>query len=162
MNTVTIGRRKYSDPDILSLIGATGSLVDPRSSVITQARKLIAEYRTIGGNGRDVLERLKILASLRDLTVEPMNASTNSRERRDAVLVPAKNGKAKILYNSSRPLGRIAFSIAHETPHIFFPNSVTGARLRTLCDPVSQIANELERLCDLGASELLLTLAEYT
>jgi uncharacterized protein DUF955 len=161
MDTITVGGRRYSDPDIISLIRATGQLVDPRSAILTQASRLNAQYRSLGGDGQNRFERLKILASLRGLSVEPMELQRSARETRDAVLVPTLNGRAQILYNPSRPAGRTAFSIAHEITHTFFPNSITGARFRTLCEPGSREANELERLCDLGASELLMPADEF-
>ena len=43
----------------------------------------------------------------------------------------------------------------------FFPNSINGARFRNICASESREANELERLCDLGASELLMPLNEF-
>jgi hypothetical protein len=55
----------------------------------------------------------------------------------------------------------VAFSIAHEITHTFFPNSIHGARFRNICATESKEANELERLCDLGASELLMPLDEF-
>jgi hypothetical protein len=44
---------------------------------------------------------------------------------------------------------------------MFFPDSLTGTRFRSICESSSKEANELERLCDLGASELLMPLAEF-
>src|SRR5262245_34721960 len=126
METIKRGGRRYSDPDIISLIRATGELVDPRSAVLTQARRLDAQYKQLGGDGQNRFERLKILASLRGLTIEAMDSQRCARERRDAVLVPTSAGKGHILYNPSRPRGRIAFSIGHEITHTFFPNSVSG------------------------------------
>lgn len=158
-----MGRRRYTDPDVISLIRATGRLVDPRSAVLHQARRLNEEYRTLGGDGVRPFERLNILASLRGLQVAEMDRQRSSRERRDAVLVPTRDAKrGLILYNPSRPSGRVAFSLAHEISHTFFPNSVSGARFRTMCDPDSREANELERLCDLAASELLMPFEEFS
>ena len=91
-----------------------------------------------------------------------MDAQRSSRERRDAVLVPgARPKRGLILYNPSRQRGRIAFSVAHEIAHTFFPNSVSGARFRTMCDPDSREGNELERLCDLAASEILMPFEDF-
>ena len=53
------------------------------------------------------------------------------------------------------------FSIGHEITHTFFPNGVTGARFRNICESSSKEANELERLCDLGASELLMPFDQF-
>src|SRR5438105_4255717 len=162
METVTVGRRRYTDPDVISLIRAAGHLIDPRSAVLHQARKLNEEYRALGGDGAHSFERLKILASLRGLEIAEMDRKYSVREQRDAVLVPTSDGKrGQILYNASRPSGRVAFSVAHEIGHTFFPNSPSGARFRTMCDPDSREANELERLCDLAASELLMPIREF-
>ena len=162
MESIKVGGRKYTDPDVISLIRETGQLVDPRSAVVNQARRLNSDYRALGGDGQDPMQRLKILASLRGLEIAEMDRQRSHRERRDAVLVPTGNGKrGQVLFNPTRPPGRVAFSIAHEIGHTFFPNSVSGARFRTMCDPDSREANELERLCDLAGSELLMPLEEF-
>jgi len=163
METITVAGRRYTDPDIISLIRATGQLVDPRSAVIHQARQLNSEYRSFGNDGQP-FERLKILASLRGLEIHAMEPHLSSREKRDAVLIPNADNKrirGQILYNPTRQAGRVAFSIAHEIAHTFFPNSVSGARFRTLCSPDSREGNELERLCDLAASELLMPVEDF-
>ena len=161
METITVGGRRYTDPDIISLIRATGQLVDPRSAVVHQARQLNKDYRSFG-NESQPLERLKILASMRGLEVAEMDRGLSSREKRDAVLLPISGGKrGQIVYNPDRPPGRVAFSIAHEIAHTFFPTSISGARFRTMCNPESREGNELERLCDLAASELLMPLEEF-
>ena len=161
METITVGGRRYTDPDIISLIRATGQLVDPRSAVVHQARQLNKDYRSFG-NEASPLERLKILASLRGLEIVEMGRELSSREKRDAVLLPISGGKrGQIVYNPVRPPGRVAFSVAHEIAHTFFPNSISGARFRTMCTADSREGNELERLCDLAASELLMPLEEF-
>jgi Zn-dependent peptidase ImmA (M78 family) len=164
METVRVGGRKYSDPDVISLIRATGELVDPRSAVVNQARKLNCEYRSYDGDQASPMKRLEIIASLCGLTISPMNIERRRAEPRDAVLI--LNGKIRanrgqILYNPQRPQGRVAFSIAHEIGHTFFPNTMTGARFRDICGSDSREANELERLCDLAGSELLMPLEEF-
>jgi Zn-dependent peptidase ImmA (M78 family) len=160
METVRVGRKKYSDPDVISLIRATGSFVDPRSSVISQARNLIAKLELFADVPRDAIRRLSILASLMRITVAPMDTDRQRKEKRDAVIVTTQTSRS-ILYNPNRPASRVAFSIAHEISHAFFPNSIVGARFRTICESTSKEANELERLCDLGASELLMPIALF-
>lgn len=165
METLRIGGRKYSDPDVISLIRATGQLVDPRTAIMNQARNLNATYRSYGGAAVQPLERLRIIASLCGLTIDPMNVERRKTEPRDAVLIPNGKNRGKrgqIFYNPQRPQGRVAFSIAHEIGHTFFPNTMTGARFRDLCGSDSREANELERLCDLAASELLMPIEEFT
>ena len=83
------------------------------------------------------------------------------REKRDAALYPTANGGWTVLYNPNRPKARIIFTIGHEIVHTFFPNSTNGARFRTITNPGSREANELELLCHLGASELVMPLNEF-
>ena len=66
-----------------------------------------------------------------------------------------------ILYNPNRPKSRILFMIGHEIIHTLFPSSSSGARFRALTNPDSREASELERLCDLGAAELVFPLEEF-
>lgn len=164
METIRVGGHAYSDPDVISLIRATGSLVDPRSAVTHQARTLNARFRSFDSASTSAFERIKIMASFRGLDVEPMILEKDEKERRDAVLIPsgkARGRKGQIFYNPSRLLGRIVFSIAHEISHTFFPSTTTGARFRNQCGSDSREANELERLCDLAASELVMPLDEF-
>jgi len=164
MEKVRVGGHQYSDPDVISLIRATGALVDPRSSVIHQARQLIALYREFAGSTNRSLERITILASMAGLEVAPMDVRNRASGRMAAVLIPTGNTRGKkgqILYDPRASSGRIVFSIAHEIAHTFFPNTSPGARFRGLCTSDSREANELERLCDLAASELVMPLEEF-
>ncbi len=164
METVRVGGRKYSDPDVIALIRAGGGLSDPRSLVLTQARKLNERYRSFDATGVTPFKRLELLASLAGLEVTQMSLQRRREESRDAVVILNSNGERKhgqILYNPNRPAGRIAFSIAHEIGHTFFPATSGGARFRELCNSDSREANELERLCDLAASELLMPTDEF-
>jgi len=160
METVRVAGRKYSDPDVIALIKATGALVDPRSSVIHQARTLTAKLRHFDSIPESPIDRMVLLASLKGITVEPMDLEHQRNEKRDALLLPTASGRI-IVYNPKRPPGRVAFSIGHEITHTFFPNSISGSRFRNVCHSTSREANELERLCDLGGSELLMPLDDF-
>jgi len=160
METVRIGGRRYSDPDIISLAKQTGELICPRFTIKTHARLLLAELDQHFGLPKDPLARLKILASLNRIKIKPMDIESQRREQRDAVLYPVESGWL-ILFNPGRPRGRILFTLAHEIIHTLFPNSSSGARFRSITNPESREANELERLCDLGAAELVLPLEDF-
>lgn len=157
---IRVGGHRYSDPDVTSLISATGELVDPRSAVLNQARKINAQYREFDATFTDPLQRVKIIASLQGIKVLPMNIERNLNEKRDAILMPTPSGR-QILYNPRSPKQRVAFSIAHEIAHTFFPNSACGIRFRNVHNSDSREANELERLCDLGASEILMPIEDF-
>jgi Zn-dependent peptidase ImmA (M78 family) len=152
------------DPDVVALVEAGGGLSDARSLVLTQARKLNASYRRFESTGNTPMERLKFIASLQGLTLAPMNVERSRNEGRDAVVMlsGAEKGKrGQILYNPDRPAGRQAFSVAHEIAHTFFPSTSGGARFREMTASDSQEMSELERLCDLGAAEVLMPREEF-
>jgi Zn-dependent peptidase ImmA (M78 family) len=159
MASIRVGGHRYSDPDVLALISSTGQLADPRWAVLHQARKLNAQYREFDATFNDPLQRVKIIASLQGIKVMPMDIERNRGEKRDAVLMPTPSGK-QILYNPRSPKQRIAFSIAHEISHTFFPSN-GGARFRNVHKSDSREANELERLCDLGAAEILMPIEDF-
>jgi Zn-dependent peptidase ImmA (M78 family) len=161
---VKTGGHRYSDPDVLALIRAGGGLADPRSLVLTQARKLNQQYRMFDSPDVTPFERLVHIASIIGFKVEPMDTSRRRDHGRDAVILlngSPKGRGGRIFYNPDRPNGRVAFSIAHEISHTFFPSTTGGARFREMCGSDSREANELERLCDLGASELLMPVDEF-
>ncbi len=158
-------RTSYRDPDVVELIAAGGGLQDPRSLVINQARKLNALYRQFEGGTSTPLERLKQLASLKGFEVAPMLLDGRHDTQREAVVIMADTSHSKggqIFYNPLRSPGRVAFSIAHEIAHTFFPSTHGGARFREMLDDEEQEASELERLCHVGAAELLMPLEEFS
>jgi Zn-dependent peptidase ImmA (M78 family) len=160
METLRIGGRRYSDPDIISLCRQSGELIDPRSTIVNMARRLTEKANCFSGLPNDPLERLKIVASLNRIKILPMDMDQVRREKRDAALYPTASGWT-VLYNPNRLRARIVFTIAHEIVHTFFPNSTKGARFRSITNPSSREANELELLCHLGASELVMPLDEF-
>jgi hypothetical protein len=91
-----------------------------------------------------------------------MKDSAPRRNSRDALLYTDQDGTRRVFFDPTYPSARINFSIAHEITHTFFPNSRQGTRFRNLHDENSREANELERLCDLGASELLMPQEEFS
>lgn len=160
METVRIGGRRYSDPDVISLCRQTGELIDPRSTIVHMARSLVGKINGFPGVPREPMERLKIIASFNGIKIQPMDMDGRNREKRDAALFPTASGW-KVLYNPNRPRSRVVFTIAHEVTHTFFPSSSSGARFRSITNPESREANELERLCDLGAAELVMPLDDF-
>lgn len=159
--TITVGGHRYSDPDVLSLVHSGREPLDPRLEVLRRARELNERLRQFEriDNPR---KRLEILASLVGITVSPMAESPGSVQNRAALLFRNSSGQRHAYYDPSQSEGRANFSIAHEIVHSFFPNSMTGARFRSVHTDNSREATELERLCDLGASELLMPEEGFT
>jgi len=156
---VSVGGHRYSDPDVLSLIFSGDGLIDPRTAVIERAQDLNKQLRSFG-HIEDPRKRIEILASLAGVRVVSM-ASTNARPAREALLFRDSAGLRKAFFDPNVSDARANFSIAHEIVHTFFPNSVHGARFRSMHVDDSREATELERLCHLGASELLMPTEEF-
>jgi len=145
---------------VLSLIHSRRGLVDPRAEVIRRAQDLNQELRSFGPID-DPRKRIEILASLAGITALPMANQPAQAQNREGLLFRNAGGHARAFYDPSLSEGRQNFTIAHEIAHTFFPNSVTGARFRNAHVDQSREATELERLCHLGASELLMPTEEF-
>lgn len=153
-------RTKFRDPDIAGLVEASGGKREPRDLIIREARKLTAEFRAWSNDRIQPLERIKVLASLRGFRVFPMQAHHD--HHRDAVVMRDPSGVGgQIFYNTVRPDTRILFSIAHEIVHGFFPTTGPGIRFREMTADTPPERDELERLCDAGAAELVMPTDEF-
>ena len=138
METLRIGGRRYSDPDIISLCRQSGELIDPRSTIVNMARAVtekaqrlfwIAERSAGAIENHCLLNRIKIL---------PMDMDQVRREKRDAALYPTATAGG--LFSTIQIVfqARIVFTIGHEIVHTFFPNSTNGARFRAITNPASR------------------------
>ncbi len=77
----------------------------------------------------------------------------------DAALVPFADGPRIICNGLVRSAARRRFSVAHEIAHCFFADADERARMRTANRDAydeSPESRRLERMCDLGAAELLM------
>lgn len=77
----------------------------------------------------------------------------------DALIMPIGD-RFEIRWNASVVEARRNFTFGHEVSHTFFPDCAEAIRFRQpthRCDP----GRPVEVLCDVGASELLLPLAEF-
>jgi hypothetical protein len=140
------------------LIRESGA-TDAEAAIRYHARALIDLYRSQFGELTLPLD-MEVLASLRGITksdLSPMHSD-------DAELVPDGRGAVEYRVNPDRPETRQRFSVAHEIAHTFFPDYQTkswcrtDARYRRRDNPDEFV----ELLCDIGASELMMPLAEFT
>ena len=157
MKSYNIGGHRYTDPDVISLICSTGQLTDPRLTVLQKARDALQLMDAFGSVPKDAIERLRLLASICGISeLLPLTPAQSAGEARDAFIFRSLCGSLVVHYNTFRPRSRVIFSIAHEIAHTFIPNSTGGSQFRHSCDSASREANEVERLCDLAASELVM------
>src|SRR5260370_11370501 len=160
----TVGKRKYVDPDVGSLIERSGGLLDPYEVVRICAGSLLQKLAGFEATFESAFERICILASLAGFEVKPFQGDRRGLRGNEAIIMPSVGGDTKgtIFYNPDLPLSRIIFSIGHEVTHSFFPASKTGARFRSLSREGSRGARELEMLCHSGASELTMPLPAFS
>ena len=75
---------------------------------------------------------------------------------RDARTLAAPNGALRIEYNPNRSRGRVRYSIAHEIAHTFFADCAERVRHRGPHGEEEPDGWQLEALCNIAASELLM------
>lgn len=132
---------------------------DAEAAIRSHARALIELYRSQFGELTFPLD-MEVLASLRGIT----KSDSPPVHSDDAELVPDGQGAIEYRVNPDRPETRQRFSVAHEIAHTFFPDYQTkswcrtDARYRRRDDPDEFV----EMLCDIGASELMMPVAEFT
>lgn len=78
---------------------------------------------------------------------------------RDARTVPAGSRGVRIEFNPNRPRGRVRFSVAHEIAHTFFPDCADQIRNRAPHASLEGDAWQLEALCNIAASEIVMPVA---
>ena len=153
---IKVGKRTYSHYSVVRLIELHGQIFqNPKEIIRSLVRNKLDEARNSGWSGPPFDPR--ILASIMGIQCEESRELVHSE---DAELHPTADGKSVIRYNPDRPKTRQNFSIAHEISHTFFPEYQDQYKARHKIgkfDPSS----EVEFLCDLGASEIILPAPEF-
>lgn len=126
---------------------------DPVKTIIAITQALVNDAISNGWSGPpfDPIE----LAGLLKIKVE-----TNDFVR-DARTLPYTGNKFKIEYNPNRPFGRIRFSLAHEIAHTLFEDCTERIRNRENLDHADGNDWQLEMLCNIGASEILMPIGSF-
>lgn len=138
--------RRWTNPSVRLLAGDD----DPIEVITERARALSLEMLEAGWPGPPydplwIAERLGV-------DVLPV------ADVPDARTVPTDTGKfgVRIEYNPTRPQGRRRFSLAHEIAHLLFPDVAQVTRNRAKVDRAATNDWQLELLCNLAASELVM------
>lgn len=155
------GSRSWTNPSVL----AFACDKDPLTAATDAARGLMDAARSAGMTAPpvDVVELAKLLG----LELQPVNSVTDAAmtavdgSRPDTPLgglIPS-DARLALVYNPSRPRGRLRFSIAHEIAHALFSDVAQVSRHRTSTGALPEAGDnawELELLCNVIAAELLL------
>jgi len=126
---------------------------DPRDVVRDLAREMLKRARALGWSGPpfDPVQ----LASIESIRVRQSDGPMDS----DALIRALADGSLEIVWNQGTPPTRRNFSLCHELGHTLFPDAYEVVRRRSARrrDP----EDELERLCDAAAAEILMPAEEF-
>lgn len=125
---------------------------DPINVVIQKARNLVLSFVEKGGKNPPI-DPFEI-AEFLNLKTQP---SENVRDARTFF----KNGKFIIEFNPNRPNSRIRYSISHEIIHTLFPDCKDEIRNRATHSEMKSDDWQLEMLCNIGASEILMPIGSF-
>ncbi|MHB8141064.1 MAG: ImmA/IrrE family metallo-endopeptidase [Vulcanimicrobiaceae bacterium] len=134
----------WTNPSVLRIMGDR----DPLATIIERAREVTTRAIDRGWQGPPFDPRE--LAAILGIRVLP------NAEVRDARISIEGGGTFIIEFNPTRPLVRQRFSLAHEIAHTLFPDCGDAVRSRAFHAHVSESDWELEALCNVAASELLM------
>ncbi|UUO07893.1 ImmA/IrrE family metallo-endopeptidase [Blastopirellula sp. J2-11] len=126
---------------------------DPVNALINRANDVVLDAVESGWSGPpfDTFE----LANLLGIAVIPCESI------RDARLIALPNDRYRIEYSPLQPQARIRFSIAHEIAHTFFPDCRESVRNRAAKHETEGDDWQLEMLCNVVASELLMPMGSF-
>ena len=154
---VEVGKQFYSHNSVVRLIECHQHVSqDPQEIIRNLVHNELAKARNIGWTGPPFDPR--ILASIMGIECEESREFLTHSE--DAELQPTADERVVIRYHPDRPRVRQNFSIAHEIAHTLFPGYKEHCQARHKMgrfDPSS----EVEFLCDIGASEIILPSPEF-
>lgn len=156
---VKVGKRSYSHDSVLRLIERHSEIShDPVKIIRSLVQRELAQarqskfYKWCGPPFNP-----QTLASIMGIPCEESEKLFHSE---DAELHPAKDGGLVIRYNPDKPKTRRNFSIAHEIVHAFFPEYQDRYKARHKAGKFDP-GNEVEFLCDLGASEIIMPTPDF-
>jgi O-acetyl-ADP-ribose deacetylase (regulator of RNase III) len=124
---------------------------DPVEIITARARKLVLRAIDAGWSGPP-FDPVALAEILKIQTI-PTDAV------RDARTVPVGSRGVRIEFNPTRPRGRVRFSVAHEIAHTIFPDCAEQIRNRSPHVSLEGDTWQLEALCNIAASEIVMPLA---
>jgi O-acetyl-ADP-ribose deacetylase (regulator of RNase III) len=146
----TVGlTRFWTNPSVRALAGDR----DPVEVVTERARELV--FQAIEGGWHGPPYDPFQLAELRQIPLVPREDLYDAR-------IISREGRTQIEFNPTRPRGRVRFSVAHELAHTFFPDYQKAIRYRSRPEPAPDDEWQLELLCNVAASELLMPIGSFT
>ena len=140
-------RGSSQHPSVVALLRSVGVTDDAEEAIRQRARGLVSDVlETLGWEGPPFDPRA--IASFRGFKVRA--AYDGFKAKQDACITPGL-----IVVNARKPPRRQRYSVAHEVIHTLFPDYEEGLRRAGALWRQEDDDSEVERLCQIGASELL-------
>ena len=153
---VKVGEKFYSHDSVLQLVERYSDISqDPEIIIRSLVQDKLAIARHFNWNGPPF--NPQTLASIMGISCEESEKLSHSD---DAELHSTEDGRLVIKYNPDKPKRRQNFSIAHEIAHTFFPEYQDQYKARHKAGKFDP-DNEVEFLCDLGASEIVMPTPDF-
>ena len=156
---VKVGKRYYSHDSVLRLIERHSEISHDPVKIIRSLvqRELTRARQSKFYKWRGPPFNPQTLASIMGIPCEESEKLFHSE---DAELHLEKDGGLVIRYNPDKPKTRQNFSIAHEIVHAFFPEYQDRYKARHKAGKFDP-GNEVEFLCDFGASEIIMPTPDF-
>jgi Zn-dependent peptidase ImmA (M78 family) len=150
----TLSRHQWRHKSVVALM-RTERAKDPTEVIRRKARELVQRARRKGWSGPpfDPL----VLASLLGIRCRPSTALFSA----EAQLSPQPGRQLLLEFNPDRPDGRRNYSVCHEIVHTFFDDCYELVHQRKTRPFRFDPDKEVELLCQIGASELLMPMQEF-
>ena len=147
-------KRQWTHKSVKSLMRLEGG-EDPEEIIRAKARAAVSNARERGWTGPPYKPLL--LASL--LGIKTRKAKGIFSE--EAQLRPVDGKQLLLEFNPERAAVRQNYSVCHEIAHTFFPDCFEMVRYRRSNPREFDPEKEVEDLCQVGASELLMPLVDF-
>jgi len=150
----TLSRHRWRHKSVVALLNGKKTK-DPTEVIRHKARELVQRARAKGWSGPpfDPL----VLASLLGIRCLPSTTLFSA----EAQLSPQPGRQLLLEFNPDRPDGRRNYSVCHEIVHTFFEDCYELVHQRKTRPFQFDPDQEVELLCQIGASELLMPIEEF-
>jgi Zn-dependent peptidase ImmA (M78 family) len=150
----TVSRHRWRHRSVVALLRGEQTR-DPTQVIRRKARDLVQRARAKGWSGPpfDPL----VLASLLGIRCRPSTELFSA----EAQLSPQPGRQLLLEFNPDRPDGRRNYSVCHEIVHTFFEDCYELVHQRKSRPFQFDPEREVELLCQIGASELLMPTHEF-
>ncbi len=144
------GNRVWRSPSVKSLVKEYAKHASPEEIIKHKAGSTVERAVDLGWTGPP-FDPLR-LASILGIKTNP----TPEEFAHEAMIIALPDGQLEIRFHPNRTKGRKNYSVCHEISHTFFPDSYEIIQLRSKRKNLRNTDDEVEMLCEIGASYLLM------